>query len=72
MTDQRADLGACLFCVCLIPTTKNRDPGDNGRINFSYVCSPKWLLLGGVVFFIVVELEKLLGRLVYPQVKQAA
>ena len=32
----------------------------------------KWLLLGGVVFFIVVELEKLLVRLIYPQVKQAA
>ena len=28
----------------------------------------KWLLLGGVVFFIVVELEKVLVRLVYPQV----
>lgn len=32
----------------------------------------KWLLLGGVVFFIIVELEKLLVRLVYPQVKQTA
>ena len=31
----------------------------------------KWLLLGGVVFFIVVELEKVLVRLVYPQVKSA-
>ena len=31
----------------------------------------KWLLLGGVVFFIVVELEKVLVRLVYPQVKPA-
>ena len=31
----------------------------------------KWLLLGGVVFFIVVELEKLLVRLIYPQVKPA-
>jgi magnesium-transporting ATPase (P-type) len=32
----------------------------------------KWLLLGGVVFFIVVELEKALVRLVYPQVKKTA
>jgi magnesium-transporting ATPase (P-type) len=31
----------------------------------------KWLLLGGVVFFIIVELEKILVRLVYPQVKSA-
>jgi magnesium-transporting ATPase (P-type) len=31
----------------------------------------KWLLLGGVVFFLVVELEKVLVRLVYPQVKSA-
>jgi magnesium-transporting ATPase (P-type) len=31
----------------------------------------KWLLLGGVVFFIVVELEKILVRLIYPQVKAA-
>jgi magnesium-transporting ATPase (P-type) len=31
----------------------------------------KWLLLGGVVFFILVELEKLLVRLIYPQVKPA-
>jgi magnesium-transporting ATPase (P-type) len=29
----------------------------------------KWLLLGGVVFFIIVELEKILVRLVYPQVR---
>jgi magnesium-transporting ATPase (P-type) len=32
----------------------------------------KWLLLGGVVFFIVVELEKALVRLVYPQVNKTA
>ena len=32
----------------------------------------KWLLLGGIVFFIVVELEKVLVRLVYPQVKETA
>ncbi|MGA7395705.1 MAG: cation transporting ATPase C-terminal domain-containing protein, partial [Terrimicrobiaceae bacterium] len=31
----------------------------------------KWLLLGGVVFFILVELEKVLVRLVYPQTKTA-
>jgi hypothetical protein len=31
----------------------------------------KWLLLGGVVFFIVVELEKVLVRLVYSQAKSA-
>jgi magnesium-transporting ATPase (P-type) len=31
----------------------------------------KWLLLGAVVFFIVVELEKILVRLIYPQVKAA-
>jgi hypothetical protein len=31
----------------------------------------KWLLLGGVIFFIVVELEKLLVRLVYPPGKSA-
>jgi magnesium-transporting ATPase (P-type) len=31
----------------------------------------KWLLLGGVVFFIIVELEKILVRLIYPQVKSA-
>ena len=29
----------------------------------------KWLLLGGVIFFLLVELEKLLVRLIYPQVK---
>ena len=32
----------------------------------------KWLLLGGVVFFILVELEKVIVRLVYPQVKKTA
>ena len=32
----------------------------------------KWLLLGGIVFFIVVELEKVLVRLVYPRVKTAS
>ena len=31
----------------------------------------KWLLLGGIVFFIVVELEKVLVRLVYPPAKAA-
>ena len=32
----------------------------------------KWLLLGGVVFFIVVELEKALVRLVFTQVPKTA
>ena len=32
----------------------------------------KWLLLGGVVFFIVVELEKALVRLVFTQVQKTA
>ena len=32
----------------------------------------KWLLLGGVVFFILVELEKALVRLVFTQVPKTA